>query len=139
MGPRNRRRLIGSGMIVVVVIGLIVLLSHLPKHSGSSPTSAAQPRFRNSPAAARYEANYQRLIAGMTKKQVLRLMGPPATIVGGCWTYPPYVEAGAGPMYNQTIRSVAHLCFWGDIFETKMTVDKLWQGGRWQTPPVAGP
>ena len=136
MGPRNTRRVVTAGIVLGLICLIVLVIIHLPKHSGSSsPKSAAQMRFHNSPAAARIKANTWNLIAGMTRQQVRHLVGAPATVDGSYWTYPPYVVTGEGP----TFRSTDTLCFYGNIYEYKTSVVKLWEGGMWQTPPPPRP
>jgi hypothetical protein len=80
MGPRAKRRLAIVGSLclgVTAIVAAVVLLTR----SSPSPGQAAATGFRLS------EKDTDRVISGMSGRQVRRLLGQPAAKRGRCWEY----------------------------------------------------
>jgi hypothetical protein len=72
---------------------------------------------------ARYNAHSRRLVFGLTKQQVRRLVGPPAKVVGNCWQYDVHAVYSDG--YVDTADRV---CFFYGRYSKKLVQGA---GGVW--------
>lgn len=135
VGPRNRRRLtglaVGVGLIAAIAVGAVLLAGsrssgrHKSGVSGSSSLHYVPYSIHYTPGAdARYNAHSNRVVFGLTKQQVRRLVGPPTKIVGNCWQY--QVNAVYSNGYVDTADK---LCFFGGRYSQKFIQGP---GGVWK-------
>jgi hypothetical protein len=135
LGPRNRRRLtgaaVGVGLIAAIAVGVVLLAGsgssgrHKSGASGSRRLHYVPFTVHYTPGGdARYNARSKRLIFGLTKQQVRRLVGPPAKVVGNCWQY--QVNAVYSDGY---VDSADRLCFYSGRYSQKFVQGP---GGVWK-------
>lgn len=130
IGPRTRRRLGATG----AALGVLALLGAGGALLARAPhRSAPNLDVASTAAAIRYETKRSKLIFGMTRRQVRRLVGPPMRVVGNCWQYPPYAETG-GPN-AKTIVTADRLCFAFGRYATS----EFWWNGKWREPGTTYP
>lgn len=122
MGPRNRRRVVtgvvGVALAVAVAAALALLLrpttnSRSIASSGSSHASA--PKLLT-----------DRLVYGMTKAEVVRRVGKPATTVGACWQYRENTRIWAG----QHVLNAVRVCFLSGVY----SYEYFKMDGAWEYP-----
>jgi hypothetical protein len=114
MGPRARSRLARGVIGLAVIAAAIVAATLLTKQSGSG--SRAGPRAGGHVVGktdTRYYKNSTKLTFGMTKQQVLRLVGPPTKSVGRCWQYDINVEYPANGKRADFVWNADRMCFDG--------------------------
>ena len=112
---------------VAAVLGAVVLLSgskSKPKAGGRAALPGWESHYVG-PTDRRYDANHQSLAFGMTKKQVLRIVGPPTRTVGNCWQYRinQYVSQGG----DHSTFEADRLCFLAGKYSEQHTR----VNGRW--------
>lgn len=151
MWPRNKRRLtIGTVVLaVVVLIAAAVWVAIPPSQFGSgSPVGgagnagSASREQAASPPGTHLPATYfdrvhvvGKLAYGMTKKQVLRLIGKPAKVIRyqglPCWQYPVNEHVPAlGSSKAYTLNAIG-VCF----FDGRYTVYHYKTDGKWDYNP----
>jgi hypothetical protein len=88
VGPRAQRRLRGGLISLAVIAAVVVAAVLLTSHAGSgSPAGLRGGGHVVGTSDRRYYKTSGKLVFGMTKQQVRRLVGPPTKTVGRCWEY----------------------------------------------------
>lgn len=123
MGPRNRRRLAIAAVVLGVIAAVGVAVAVL---SGGSSAPAATVTYQG-PTDARYDANSSKVVFGMTRAQIRRLVGPPEKVVNGCWQYQVNKVVFARSVWN-----AVRLCFYGGRY----AISHSESNGSWRDPPT---
>ena len=100
-------------MISLAAIAAIIVAIALLTRSSGSPTGPRAGGHVIGKTDARYYANSQKLVFGMTKQQVRRIVGPPTKTVGRCWQYEINVEYPANKNRGDFIWNADRVCFLG--------------------------
>ena len=109
-GPRNRRRLAIGGSIALAAGAAAAALVLF--------TGSSSPRLAKPPSSQLVKLA-DKIVGGMTKEQVLRAVGKPATRQGRCWQYP--VAPGPGAA-REVVKTVVGVCFFaGRVSDTTFT------------------
>jgi hypothetical protein len=125
MGPRNQRRLAGGAAALAVLLALGAALMLLGRSGGSGPVAAHYA----GPTDSRFTASSARLVYGMTKRQVLALVGPPEKTVGRCWQY------RVNKLIRGTLLNAERVCFESGAYSDL----QLETDGAWNRPIVVPP
>jgi hypothetical protein len=123
MGPRNRRRLTGGaiGLVVLVAsVAAIFLLLRPPNHPGSA-SSAGVPQLAAAPTFVT-----DKIVYGMSKAQVLHRIGHATKTVGACWQYDENEKIRNGENFLNAQR----VCFLSGIY----SYDYSKIDGKWNYP-----
>lgn len=109
--------------VIVAIVGVFVLLTRSANHpraraSGRSVTVG--PR-----GDKRYAADSNKLIFGMTRGQVLRLVGSPTKSVGSCWQY--RLDELVSEFGKSTTDDAERVCFYGGHYADQYTHSQ----GKW--------
>jgi hypothetical protein len=129
MGPRARRRAITGAVslgVVVVIAGAIVLGGGSPSHTGPAADTDT-----DAPVVGRVQSPVTgKLVYGMTRKQVLALIGKPAKSLRdqngmGCWQY-----TVSRTKARRTLSAV-RVCF----FSGRYSVAHYKVNGKWDYKP----
>lgn len=139
MGPRNRRRVIKGSIwlgVIAAIVAAVVLLTRPANQSGPGLSAGATQGIGKGgvPSTPIHDKIFS-LSFGITKKQVLRRLGPPTKIVGNCWQYT-VNEASytlqQGKVFIDGVENADRLCFsFGDMYTSNRTE----LNGRWLPPP----
>jgi hypothetical protein len=126
MGPRTRRRLtvglVALAVVAAVAVGVVVFTGG----GGSSSSTGLHDGDRYiGPTDARYDANFTKVIFGMTKAQVEKIVGPPTRVTGSCWQY--RVNQFSSFRGSSSTWNAARLCFYeGKYSESHTETNGIW-------------
>ena len=121
MSPRVKRRL---SYLAAAAVVLALLAAGATLMTGSHHSAPRFSPVQSTPASIRYLANRAKLVYGMTPRQVRRVVGPPRSVAGNCWRYPPY--SYVGPQKKVFVTADA-LCFYYGHYSTQ----EFMKDGRW--------
>jgi hypothetical protein len=135
IGPRNRRRLATgaaiAGAIAAVVLAVLPTRSTLrPGHAVPVPghgLSAFHDRCVPTPTGG-CVFDFDGIGSGMTKAQVQRVVGKPATKRGRCWRYPQ--QPNQARVHNGIVKSVLDVCFFGGRVSDRSTQGYVRRHGK---------
>ena len=125
-GPRARRRLATIGIAVAVAIAIVVALTAF---GGSSHHTSRRslPTYEVGPNGdKRYVDNSAKVIFGMTKTQMRKLVGPPTKVVGSCWEY--RLDEAISEFGQTNVVNADRDCF----YEGRYAVQYTKWNGTWQ-------
>jgi hypothetical protein len=118
IGPRNRRRLAIGGAFALAVA---IAAAAAALFTGSSRSGLANPPSRQLVALT------AKVVDGMSKQEVLHVIGKPASSRGRCWQYP----VAPGPRApRRVVETVVSVCFYADHVSDMSSRDYIRRHGK---------